>query len=295
MWVVVGLLVFVFYLLWRTMVIIPTRKAAVLESMGSFGRVLKPGIHFIMPWESLRRLKWSYTGQDGKLVHISGVYISFETCQMDLPPLEVVSKDQIRFTCDYTLFYAIKDFYKAIYENEDILNLFSQVANQCVRNAAAQFGADLLRSNESLLANRIRDEINAQMASKGIQCENATIQKMFASTRVVEAAEETYVKAEQLKASQKTEESTQALILFRKENEHRMALFDQKSRQEVQVRELEIAQQEHAARLAMRVNEIKAFKELGFSIGEIIEMERTKALRHANTVYSPMPPTLVVK
>ena len=295
MWVVVGLLVFVFYLLWRTMVIIPTRKAAVLESMGSFSRVLKPGIHFIMPWETLRRMRWSYPGQSGEPVKVSGIYMTFETCQMDLPPLEAASKDNIRFNADFTLFYAIKDFYKAIYENTDIVNLFAQVATQAMRNSMAQFPAEMLRGNEPLLGERIRDAINAEMAAKGIQCERVAIQKMTASLRVSEEAEAIYLKGRQLEATQKTEEATQALMLLRKENEHRLTLMDLKYRQEIQARELEISQRDHNARMAMRVAELKAFQELGFTHADIIAMEQAKNLRHANTIYAPLPPTLVAK
>lgn len=88
--------------------VIPARKFALVEKLGKYDRILMPGLHFVFwPLETVRNFIWSYVGQDGRLHTLSSRIISFDACQMDMPIVECISKDQIKVSVDVTVMYCI--------------------------------------------------------------------------------------------------------------------------------------------------------------------------------------------
>lgn len=53
---------------------------------------------------------------------------------MDLPPVQCVTKDQIQVSLDGTLIYNISKPQVAVYETDDVLNMFYQCTQQAIRN-----------------------------------------------------------------------------------------------------------------------------------------------------------------
>ncbi len=66
----------------RTVVILPARRFAIVERLGAFSRVLWPGVHILTPWEGLKAVRWSFPGQDGKLVVSERTILSFDNAQV---------------------------------------------------------------------------------------------------------------------------------------------------------------------------------------------------------------------
>lgn len=66
----------------RTFVVLPARRFAIVERLGTFNRVLWPGFHVLMPWEGLKPVRWSCPGQDGRLVVSERTILSFDNAQV---------------------------------------------------------------------------------------------------------------------------------------------------------------------------------------------------------------------
>ena len=120
-------------------VVIPPRNLAIQETLGKFSQILYPGFHFVAwPLATLRRIRWTYFGQEGEAHVISGTTIPFQNTQMDIPPICGFTKNYIETTVDATVMYHVSDPQKAVYHTDDVLNMFYQCIVQETKNLIMQ-------------------------------------------------------------------------------------------------------------------------------------------------------------
>ncbi len=77
--------------------VVPAGRFALVERLGLFERVLGPGGHLVLwPIESLKEVRWSYPGQNGRLQVFRSDMPSSRNAQMDLPPINCLTQDRIQ-------------------------------------------------------------------------------------------------------------------------------------------------------------------------------------------------------
>lgn len=266
----VTIVAFGFFFL-KYLVIIPARKVVVLEELGRFKKVLWPGVHFVFPFiQSTKNYHWTYPSQQGNVVSLQGPLISFENAQMDIPPIACLTNDQIQMKVDVTIMYSISAPEKAVYETDDVLNLFYQRVQTVVRSVCNKKDAcDVTLSKFETLTQIMIDEINSGLKNKGILCTQLILQGITIDPAILKANEDIYIQKRQ-----------QAMLMENEKAVHNRKIKSleyqaEQARLQNQI-DMESAEQE-AKRNAVR----------GYTPEYLLKKAEIKALETAKTIYVP--------
>jgi regulator of protease activity HflC (stomatin/prohibitin superfamily) len=141
---VVGLIVlgvialFVLFVLWRTVRIIPQARAGIVERLGRYNRTLEAGLAIVIPF--IDRVK--------PLIDLREQVVSFE-------PQSVITEDNLVVSIDTVLYFQVTDAKAATYEIADYIAGIEQLTVTTLRNVTGSMTLeDALTS---------RDQINAQL------------------------------------------------------------------------------------------------------------------------------------
>lgn len=257
---------------YRFIIIIPARRYAIVERLGQYSHVLKPGIHFLFyPIETLKSVKWTYKSQENKLTVIQTQLISFENNQMDIPPIACISADQIQLSVDVTLMYTIVRPEIAVYETDDVLNLFYQCTQQTIRSICNQYKAnDLSLSKFGNLTESIVSQINEQIEKRGIKCVRLVLQNITMDPTILKSYENIFVSQKQSQMAQEQEKA---------EFERKMKSLEYREKEMKLQNQLSILSAETEAKM----NQIK-----GFTPEHLVKLKEIEALQNVQkVVYLP--------
>lgn len=258
--------------LYNCIVIIPARRCVIVERLGQYNRILKPGIHFVLfPAEKLKVVRWTYKSQSDKLTVLNTHLLSFENNQMDIPPISCISLDQIQLSVDVTLMYTITNPSIAVYETDDVLNFFYQTVQQAVRsNCNAYKASDLSLSKFSNIIEPIIDQINREVDKRGIKCNRLILQNIIINPEIVKSFENIFVSKKQAEMLEEQEKA---------DHDRRMKSLEFKKKEVICQNELAIM----AAK-----SEAEAFKIKGFTADHLVKMKEIEALQNVQkVVYLP--------
>lgn len=113
--VLVILGVFLLLMLVLSVKVIRPYQKGLVEKLGKFNRILEPGIHFIIPFTERVRI------------------IDMREHVIDVPPQEVICKDNVVVTVDAVVYYQILDPVKAAYNVSDFLMAIIKLAQTNLR------------------------------------------------------------------------------------------------------------------------------------------------------------------
>jgi len=267
--------------------VVPARRFAILERMGQFNRVLMPGVHWYTPWvEYVKSVRWTHMGQNEELVVRDEQLLSFDKAQMDLPPVRCITKDQIMVTVDGTLMYHITRPQAAVYETDDVMNLFWQCTQQGIRNTVSSFMASELQGKDNEIGLRVQTYVNEKITeAKGVSCDMFVVQSVAMDPKILEANQQIYVRSRQAQ-----------MALEEQDSEHRkhMAALQQRSEKERIEQEIE----ERAKTFAVRIRAVEASakaeaeKRSGWTVDQLLEQERIQAMakigaKAQKVIYAP--------
>lgn len=273
-WASVGVAIIgVLFAATKFVIIVPRGKSAVVERLGKTARLLTAGVHWVwFPLDVLLKTNWTYTGEHG-YVRREESFVSSEAKQMDVPPVRCVTHDQLQTTVNVTVMYAITDLVKAIYESDDVLNYFSQVVTQSVRNAVASLESDALALPESgsLIAQAVNRDIGKR--DRGIACTQVIVQDIKYDAEIMRRRQ-----------ALSAEKAQNLLVIEKNRTAHEVEMCALKSRAEADAkkRELETEAARHREELedAQAIAEqdrlysfLKQFKEIG-DVQQVLAVRR---------------------
>lgn len=282
----------------RCIHIVPARRQAVVERLGLYQRTLNPGFHWLWwPLEYVRLVEWSFVGQNGRVQRQTQWLIPFERVQMDIPPIQCLSKDKIIFSIDPTLTYTIVNVSKAVYESDDVLNWLYQIANQTLRSRVSTMTCQELQSPNTLGADAAH-EVNQKFMDKGVTCNDIVIQRIIVDETILKREQEIFVEKRKDEMCLQQERARFELQKARAEQE-----------MELQKLEQEHVAREHAAKCQLEMQDMRAKQERetfaaeaevarrniqGFTKDDALELRRLQVQSEMFTgpntrvVYAPM-------
>lgn len=144
----------------------------------SWIRVLKEyerGVKF-----RLGRLVKGQAGPGLILVVFPGIYetlvkVDIRTVTFDVPPQDVISKDNISVRVNAVLYYRVTDPVKAVVEIEDYAYATSQIAQTTLRSVIGQFDLDELLTHRDEISNKVQAIIDEQTDAWGIKVSNVEL------------------------------------------------------------------------------------------------------------------------
>ena len=136
--VLIILLVIVLILAAMSIKIVKQSEVYIIERLGKFYKVADAGLTIIIPF----------------LDHVRSV-VSLKQQTMDIPPQDVITKDNVTITIDTVVFYQITDPAKAVYEIQSLKKGIEYLAITTIRDIIGKMTLDETFSS--------RDGINTQL------------------------------------------------------------------------------------------------------------------------------------
>lgn len=134
------LVIFTILLIKWCLTIVPQGYEYTVENLGRFTKILKPGLHFLLP-----------------IIERIGQKVNMMEQVLDIPSQDVITKDNAMVRVDGVVFFEIQDPYAASYQ---IHNLYSGILNLVMTNVRTVIGSMEI---DELLSQR--DVINQRLLS----------------------------------------------------------------------------------------------------------------------------------
>ena len=110
-------LLFVGFVLYHLVLVVPMREMCVVERLGKFRSVLEPGLHFLVPFVD----------------RVAHRHEAREQC-INIPHQSCISRDNIQIDVDGLLYVKVMDAYRASYGIENYLVAAMNLAQTTVRS-----------------------------------------------------------------------------------------------------------------------------------------------------------------
>ncbi|MDK2839068.1 MAG: hypothetical protein PWQ83_603 [Thermosipho sp. (in: thermotogales)] len=182
-------------------------ERGLVERLGKFRKEVKAGIHFIIPFFD-RMIK-----------------VDLREHVIDVPPQEVITKDNVVVTVDAVIYYEITDAYKAVYNVSNFEFATIKLAQTNLRNVIGELELDQTLTSREKINTKLRTVLDEATDKWGIRITRVEIKKIDPPKDIMEAmskqmkAERTkraaILEAEGIRQSEilKTEGQKQAAIL----------------------------------------------------------------------------------
>ena len=135
-------------------------ERAVVFLLGRFWKVKGPGIIIVIP------------------VIQSMVKVSLRTVVMDVPPQDIITKDNVTVKVNAVIYFRVVDAQKAIIEVEDYLYATSQLAQTTLRSILGQSNLDDLLSNREEINSHLQKVIDEQTEPWGVKVANVEVKNV---------------------------------------------------------------------------------------------------------------------
>lgn len=142
---------FFFFILYSAIRILKEYERGVVFRLGRFSSVKGPGIILLIP------------GID-KMVKIS-----LRTVVMDVPPQDVITKDNVSIKVNAVIYFRVLDPQKAVIEVEDFLFATSQLSQTTLRSIAGESELDEILAERDKINAKLQEVIDMQSDAWGIK------------------------------------------------------------------------------------------------------------------------------
>ncbi|ONN26686.1 hypothetical protein XJ44_07370 [Thermosipho affectus] len=155
-------------------------ERGLVERLGKFKKELKAGIHFIIPFFD-RMIK-----------------VDLREHVIDVPPQEVITKDNVVVTVDAVIYYEITDAYKAVYNVSNFEFATIKLAQTNLRNVIGELELDQTLTSRERINTKLRTVLDEATDKWGIRITRVEIKKIDPPKDIMEAMSK-QMKAERTK------------------------------------------------------------------------------------------------
>jgi regulator of protease activity HflC (stomatin/prohibitin superfamily) len=186
----IALIVIGFFVL-KTVRVVPMREAYVKERFGRFVGVMRPGLHFLIPFVDRVAYKQEMREQ-----------------VLDIPAQSCITKDNIQVEVDGIIYLKVMDAAKASYGIENYRLASINLAQTTMRAEVGKLTLDQTFSERESLNERIVQEIDKASDPWGVKVLRYEIRNVTPSYHVIETLEK-QMEAERMKRAEITRATAQ--------------------------------------------------------------------------------------
>ncbi|MEG2288541.1 MAG: SPFH domain-containing protein [Clostridium sp.] len=184
MQLVIGILVILFVILIiliSSVKVVNTGSNYVLERFGQFYKILEPGWHLTIPFVDFVRRK-----------------VSVKQQILDIPPQNVITKDNVNISVDNVIFYQVLNAKDAVYNIENYVQgiMYSTITN--MRNILGDMSLDEALAGRDMINSKLLQIVDNVTDAYGIKLLSVEIKNIVPPTEIQEAMEK-QMKAERSK------------------------------------------------------------------------------------------------
>jgi regulator of protease activity HflC (stomatin/prohibitin superfamily) len=177
--------------------IVPQGEEWVIERLGKYHKVLKPGLNVIIPYMDSVRQK-----------------VSTRDIILDIPQQEVITKDNAVILTNAIAFVRVTNPRDAIYGVEDFKRAIQNLIMTTLRSIIGEMKLDEALSNRDIIKARLKDQIIDDAADWGVTVKSVEIQDITPSGSMQDAMEQQAAAERERRAVETRAEGTKnAMIL----------------------------------------------------------------------------------
>ncbi len=152
--------------------IVPQGEEWVIERLGKFNRILKPGLNIIIPFIDKVRER-----------------VSTRDIILDIPEQEVITKDNAVIVTNAVSFIKVTNPVDAIYGIENFKLAIVNLIMTTLRSIIGEMNLDEALSNREQIKNRLKEQIIDDVADWGVTVKSVEIQDIKPSRSMQESME----------------------------------------------------------------------------------------------------------
>ena len=250
MWVLLVLLVIILIIAFSAIKIVKQAEVYIIERLGKFYKVADAGLTIIIPFFD----------------HVRSV-VSLKQQTMDVPPQDVITKDNVTITIDTVVFYQITDPAKAVYEIQSLKKGIEYLAITTIRDIIGKMNLDETFSSREGINNQLRVVLDDATDRWGCKVERVEIKDITPPADVRDAMEK----------EMNAERNKRALIL-ESEAQRQSAITIAEGKKQAAILE---ADADREAQIRRAAGEAQAIKEVAEAKAKEIQMVY-EAIKKAN-------------
>lgn len=163
------LVLLVLFIAGQTVQIVRPHEKGVLERLGTYQRTLEPGLHIVVPF--IDRL----------------TKIDMRENIVEVPPQEVITKDNVGVTVDAVVYYEATDPVKLIYNVTNFYMAATKLAQTNLRNVIGEMQLDESLTSREKINLSLRDILDQATDKWGVRIVRVELQRIEPPTDVTQA------------------------------------------------------------------------------------------------------------
>ena len=173
-------IIIVFVLAYKAVKILRPYEKAVVERFGRYQRTVSSGLAFIIPFiEEIRK-------------------VDLREQVVDVPPQEVITKDNTVVVVDCVIFYEVTDPFNAVYNVVNFYQAITKLAQTNLRNIIGDLELDQTLTSREMINTQLREVLDEATDKWGTRVVRVEIQKIEPPKDIVDAMSK-QMKAERMK------------------------------------------------------------------------------------------------
>jgi regulator of protease activity HflC (stomatin/prohibitin superfamily) len=201
------LALFLLFLAATSLKIIRPYEKGLIERLGKFHREAQPGLQFIIPF--LDRL----------------IKVDMRERVIDVPPQEVITKDNVIVTVDAVIYYEVTEAFRVIYNVNNFEIAAIKLAQTNLRNVIGELELDQTLTSREMINTRLRQVLDEATDKWGVKVTRVEIKKIDPPNDIMEAMSK-QMKAERMKRAAVLEaEGYKQAAILRAEGDKRSAIL----------------------------------------------------------------------
>lgn len=221
--------------------IVNQAEVYVIERLGKFSRVARPGLTLIIP-----------------VIDKVRAVVSLKKQIMDIKPQEVITVDNVSIAIDTVVFYQIVDPVMAIYEIESLSLGIENLAVSAMRDVIGKMELDETFSSRDKISAKLRKVLDEATISWGCNIEKVEIKEIKIPRDIQESMEK-----------QMNAERNKRAALLQAEGERQSAITLAEGRKQAKILE---AEADKEAQIRRALGEAEAIKQISEAEAKKIEM-----------------------
>ena len=169
----------------KSLVIIPQSETKIIERLGKFRAILKPGVNIIIPFvdkaKNIVRManrRYSYSNT-----------IDLREQVYDFDKQNVITKDNIQMQINALLYFQIVDPFKAVYEIDNLPNAIEKLTQTTLRNIIGEMELDQTLTSRDTINTKLRSVLDDATNKWGIKVNRVELQDIIPPSSVLQAME----------------------------------------------------------------------------------------------------------